>query len=58
MSETKCERNCHNDLPLVIGGILVYELAIIIVLLILILTDLDRDPCTLDTTPGETTSEE
>lgn len=59
MCETKCERKCHsNDLPLVVGGIVVYELAVIIVLLILILTDLDREPAIPNSAPEEAAAEE
>lgn len=50
MSDKKCDCKCnpnpnHKDFPVVIGGIVVYELAIIIVLLILIYLDLDNVPC-------------
>jgi|GEM_PF-5333511 len=44
MSEDKCVCKGNTDskeLPVVIGGIVVYELAIIIVLLVLIFLDLD-----------------
>jgi hypothetical protein len=47
MSEKKCECKCNSkpkELPVMMGGIVVYELAIIIVLLILIYLDLDA-PC-------------
>jgi hypothetical protein len=43
----KCKCRCEissKELPLIIGGILVYELATIIVLLFLILIDMDG-PC-------------
>ncbi|AET68115.1 hypothetical protein Desor_2561 [Desulfosporosinus orientis DSM 765] len=46
MGTNKC--NClkieSKDLPIVIGGIIVYELAIITVLMVLIYLDLD-EPC-------------
>lgn len=49
MSEKKCECKCKSkcnskDLPILIGGIIVYELAIIIGLLVLIFLDCDA-PC-------------
>ena len=47
MSEKKSECKCKcnsKEFPVVIGGIVVYELAIIIVLLVLIFFDLDA-PC-------------
>jgi hypothetical protein len=47
MSEKKCECKCNSnpkELPVMMGGIVVYELAIIIVLLILIYLDLNA-PC-------------
>ncbi|ODA42986.1 hypothetical protein [Desulfosporosinus sp. BG] len=49
MSEKKCECKCKSkstskELPVLIGGIVVYELAIIIGLLVLIFLDFDA-PC-------------
>ncbi|EGW41613.1 hypothetical protein [Desulfosporosinus sp. OT] len=49
MSEKKCECKCKSkssskELPVLIGGIVVYELAIIIGLLVLIFLDCDA-PC-------------
>jgi len=47
MSEKKCECKCNSnskEFPVLIGGIIVYELAIVIILLVLIFFDLDA-PC-------------
>lgn len=61
MSEHKCtcKNKCNSkELPVLIGGIVVYELAIIIGLLVLIFLDLDTPcqktkPCTLESLESE-----
>lgn len=58
MSDKKCECKCNstsNELLGVIGGIVVYELAIVIILLVLIFFDLDA-PC--EEPPSNTTEPE
>ena len=62
MSEKKCKSKYDfQGLPMVIGGIVVYELAVIIVLLVLILIDFDeslsKKPLSITTEPEETGSE-
>lgn len=56
-----CENN-SKELPVIIGGILVYELATIIVLLWLNLLDMDEPccekPCSLDEKSDEIVPEE
>lgn len=55
MSEKKCECKCNSntkEFPVIIGGIVIYELAIIIIMLVLIFFELDV-PCAteLEETP-------
>ena len=56
MSEKNCECKCNTDskeFPVVIGGIVVYELAVIIVLLILIFFELNARSENLESTTTE-----
>lgn len=53
MSEKSCACKCNSDskeFPVIIGGIVVYELAIIIVLLILIYLEFDAPNETQEST--------
>lgn len=57
MSEKNCVCKCNTDskeFPVVIGGIVVYELAIIIVLLVLIFFELDAPSENPESTTTET----
>lgn len=61
MSEKNCVCKCNSEskeFPVVIGGIVVYELAIIIVLLILIYLEFDAPSENLESTTSSAEAEE